>query len=211
MSAKTEDYGWQAEAPESSNIINPAIRKLVAAGDPRPRDVLDVGCGNGALAKELHDDGFHVVGVDGDAGGIELARRHFSGPRYEVATFESDPAGIAATPDGRFDYVVSTEVVEHLYSPQELARFCFEALRPGGRLAMSTPYHGYLKNLALSLTDKWDHHHTVNWHGGHIKFWSAKTLTKLLTDAGFEMTGFVGVGRMPYLWKSMILTARKPA
>jgi len=207
VTVHVEDYGWSATAPGSSDYINPAIRALVGK---TPSTALDAGCGNGTLAGELARDGHHVVGVDSDAGGIAHARTLFPSVRFEVATFDSDPALLS--PDGKgFDWVVSTEVVEHLYSPHELPRFAFAALRPGGHLAISTPYHGYLKNLALSLTDKWDHHHTAMWHGGHIKFWSRATLAQLLREAGFEVTGFQGVGRLPLLWKSMILIARKPS
>lgn len=206
----TGQYGWEsAEAPHSCAYINPAIRRLVR--ESGARDVLDAGCGNGPLCAELAEDGVHIVGIDGDREGIEIARAHYPHIRFEVATFEESSLDLGATPDGRFDCVVSTEVVEHLYAPHEFARFCFEALRPGGTLVVSTPYHGYLKNLALSVTNMWDHHHTPLWHGGHIKFWSAKTLGALLRDAGFEIAGFEGVGRLPYLWKSMILIARKPA
>ena len=101
-------------------------------------------------------------------------------------------------------------MVEHLYSPHELARYCYDALRPQGTLIISTPYHGYLKNVAIAVTNKWDHHHMPNLHGGHIKFWSRAELTKLLEDAGFKVTGFAGAGRIPYLWKSMILIAQRP-
>jgi 2-polyprenyl-6-hydroxyphenyl methylase/3-demethylubiquinone-9 3-methyltransferase len=66
-----------------------------------------------------------------------------------------------------------------------------------------------LKNLALSIANKWDFHHTPLWHGGHIKFWSRKTLSQLLTEGGFEVVGFHGVGRLPLLWKSMVIVARK--
>jgi hypothetical protein len=82
-------------------------------------------------------------------------------------------------------------------------------LKPGGYLVLSTPYHGYLKNLALSLTGKWDFHHSPLRDGGHIKFWSRKTLTELLETEGFHVTDFIGVGRIPYLWKSMVIVARK--
>ena len=108
-----------------------------------------------------------------------------------------------------FDIVVSTEVVEHIYSPHRFVQFAHEVLVPCGYFIISTPYHGYLKNLVLSLLNKWDAHHTALWNGGHIKFWSRKTLFVLLEDEGFDVLEFHGVGRVPYLWKSMILVARK--
>ena len=73
---------------------------------------------------------------------------------------------------------------------------------------VSTPYHGYWKNLLLSVAGKWDSHHTALWDGGHIKFWSRSTLTKLLEANGFDVVDFKGAGRIYGLWKSMVLTAR---
>ena len=76
-----------------------------------------------------------------------------------------------------------------------------------GEIIISTPYHGYLKNLAIALTNKMDHHFTTLWDGGHIKFWSKRSLTVLLNEFGFEVTQFSGSGRLPYLWKSMFVRA----
>ncbi|TAF47005.1 MAG: hypothetical protein EAZ64_01050 [Sphingobacteriales bacterium] len=78
----------------------------------------------------------------------------------------------------------------------------------GGELIISTPYHGYFKNLLIALTGNFDRHFTVLWDGGHIKFWSINTLTKLLEEKQFTVTKFVGCGRFPLLWKSMIITCR---
>jgi 2-polyprenyl-6-hydroxyphenyl methylase/3-demethylubiquinone-9 3-methyltransferase len=105
--------------------------------------------------------------------------------------------------------VVSTEVIEHLFSPHHLPIFAFKVLANGGWLVVSTPYHGYWKNLALCVMNKWDFHHDPLWHGGHIKFWSRNTLSKLMMNNGFEVVEFHGVGRIAYLWKSMILVCRK--
>ena len=80
-----------------------------------------------------------------------------------------------------------------------------------GQLICSTPYHGYLKNLALSLVNKWDDHHNPLWDGGHIKFFSRDSLTRLLREAGLVNISFRGAGRLPYLWKSMVLAADRPA
>lgn len=168
------------------------------------KTILDAGCGNGELCGLLAKSGFDVMGVDADRKGIEIASKRFPSTRFEISLFTDMP------PRTGFDLVVSTEVVEHLYSPHELIHFAFKALKPGGVFAITTPYHGYLKNLMLSLTDHWDKHHTANWHGGHIKFWSRKTLTTLLENGGFTIIDFVGVGRIPYLWKSMILISQKP-
>ncbi len=83
-------------------------------------------------------------------------------------------------------------------------------LKPGGMIVVTTPYHGYLKNLMLAVFGKMDRHFTVLWDHGHIKFWSRKTLTKALTEIGFQDVEFAGSGRVPYIWKSMVLKAVKP-
>ena len=117
---------------------------------------------------------------------------------------------LLAEAGGPFDAILSTEVVEHLYTPRIYARLCFEMLKPGGVAIVSTPYHGYLKNLSLALTGKMDRHFTALWDCGHIKFFSVKTLTALLQQAGFIDISFKGAGRFPYLWKSMVALAHKP-
>ena len=112
---------------------------------------------------------------------------------------------------GTFPVVVSLEVVEHVYAPRKYAATLFSLLEPGGVAIVSTPYHGYLKNLALAVAGKMDAHFTALWDHGHIKFWSMKTLTGLLEESGFSDIHFIRVGRIPPLAKSMIAIARKPA
>ena len=80
---------------------------------------------------------------------------------------------------------------------------------PGGVAIISTPYHGYLKNLALAVSGRLDRHFTALWDHGHIKFWSIETLSKLLREAGFNRLEFRRVGRIPPLAKSMIAIARR--
>jgi hypothetical protein len=80
---------------------------------------------------------------------------------------------------------------------------------PGGVGLLSTPYHGYWKNLALAVAGKWDRHLTALWQGGHVKFFSVNTLGALLSEVGFKDIRFVHVGRIPPLAKSMIAIVRK--
>jgi 2-polyprenyl-6-hydroxyphenyl methylase/3-demethylubiquinone-9 3-methyltransferase len=81
--------------------------------------------------------------------------------------------------------------------------------RGGGTAILSTPYHGYWKNLALALTGRMDKHFTALLDHGHIKFWSTETLGELLREVGFIDIHFERVGRIPPLAKSMIVIARK--
>jgi 2-polyprenyl-3-methyl-5-hydroxy-6-metoxy-1,4-benzoquinol methylase len=113
---------------------------------------------------------------------------------------------------GCFPFVLSLEVVEHVYFPHRWAA-CLRALtEPGGLAIVSTPYHGYWKNLALSLVPgAWDRHrHPLRDHG-LIKFWSARSLRELLIKSGFQEVSFTRVGRLPALAKSIVAVAEKCA
>ena len=146
-----------------------------------------------------------MVGVDASNSGIEQARRAYPDIRFDVASAYDDLAAVY----GQFDAVVSLEVVEHLYDPRLYAKTMFDLVRPGGGVVVSTPYHGYLKNLALAASGKMDQHFTALWDGGHIKFFSIETLSRLLSEAGFVDLRFARAGRIPALAKSMICCARK--
>ena len=146
--------------------------------------------------------------MENDQQGVRIAAAAYPSIRFFNFGVQDDPAKLLAC-EQPFDVVVSTEVIEHLYAPHLLPTYARSCLRDGGFLIVTTPYHGYLKNLALSVLNKWDSHHTPLWHGGHIKFWSKATLTQLLAEHGFQVTGFSGVGRVPFLWKSMVIVARK--
>lgn len=202
-----QDYGWSTvEGPPSCGYIAPRMLEILR--HLRAHRVLDLGAGNGALCASLAQAGYEVCGVEQDQAGLELARKALPDVPFHRYGVQDDPT-LLLRHEAPFDAVVSTEVVEHLYSPHLLPCYGRAVLRNGGYLVVSTPYHGYLKNLALSLLDGWDAHHTPLWHGGHIKFWSRATLSRLLEENGFRVVGFSGVGRLPYLWKSMVLVAQK--
>jgi 2-polyprenyl-3-methyl-5-hydroxy-6-metoxy-1,4-benzoquinol methylase len=202
-------YGWEsADAPPCCDYVVPQVLNIL--GSLKHGRVLDLGCGNGQLCRLVAAAGYEAVGLELDAEGVRIARQSHPHLRFYNYGVQDDPQKLLADEAGRqFDAVVSTEVVEHLFAPHTLPSYAHRVLRAGGHLIVSTPYHGYLKNLALAIFDGWDRHHTALWHGGHIKFWSRATLTRLLEDNGFRVTRFDAVGRVPFLWKSMILTARK--
>jgi 2-polyprenyl-3-methyl-5-hydroxy-6-metoxy-1,4-benzoquinol methylase len=185
--------------PEIFSIIN----KLELDFSSR---VFDLGCGNGAVANVLDQMGFAIKGVDPSNDGIRQA--HLAYPGLDL-TLGSAYEKLHEK-YGTFEIVISLEVVEHLYYPRTYAKTIFDLLEPGGIAIISTPYHGYFKNLALALLGKFDNHFTALWDNGHIKFWSVATLSRLLHEVNFNILEFRLVGRIPCLARSMIAVVKKP-
>ena len=169
------------------------------------RRLFELGCGNGSVAHELARRGWDVTGVDPSLEGIAQAQRaHPDLKLYGGSAYDD-----LAVRYGQFPVVLSLEVVEHVYFPRQYAATVFSLLQGGGTAILSTPYHGYWKNLALALSGKLDRHFTALWDHGHIKFWSMKTLAELLREAGFTDIHFHRVGRLPPLAKAVIAVARR--
>ena len=170
--------------------------------------VLDAGCGNGAFCRELIKlPRIEVSGVDLSQTGIEIARKTCPEATFKIASITDDIESIFGH---TFDAIVCLEVIAFMYDPRGFLEALREGLRPGGTLILSTAYHGYWKNLGIALAGKWDPHFGTVVDGGPIKFWSRATLTALLEEAGFKVKHFAGCGRLPYLWKSMVITAERP-
>ena len=105
----------------------------------------------------LHGDGWDVSGVDPSKEGISAAKFCHPALNLEQGSAYDDLAGLY----GQFPVVINLEVVEHVYAPRDFAKTLFNLVEAGGMAIISTPYHGYLKNLALAVTGKMDQHFTA--------------------------------------------------
>ena len=108
---------------------HPVILNAVPEG---ARRALDVGCGDGTLARQLRDVVPEVVAIDLDPPSIELARAAPSHADidYLLGDFLAHPFGPAS-----FDLVASVAALHHMDAAAALARMR-ELLRPGGTLAI---------------------------------------------------------------------------
>ena len=80
----------------------------------------------------------------------------------------------------------------------------YKILENDGKLLISTPYHGYIKNLLISLLGKTDFHFNPLWRHGHIKFFSIKTLSELLKKCNLKVINKKFSGRFYPISNSMI-------
>jgi SAM-dependent methyltransferase len=123
-----QSFGSDPERYDRARPSYPAalVERVIAASPGR--EVLDVGCGTGIVARLFQAAGCSVLGVEPDTRMAGQARQR--GLEVEVATFEDwDPAGRA------FDAVVAGQAW-HWIDPVAGAVKAGQALRDGGRLAV---------------------------------------------------------------------------
>jgi 2-polyprenyl-3-methyl-5-hydroxy-6-metoxy-1,4-benzoquinol methylase len=116
-------------APWNHNIHYHGVI-LNAVGDRA--STLDVGCGDGLLARELAGNGRRVQAIDVDVDSIKRARLHDSGVR--VRYLHGDFLKSAITPES-LDAVVSVAALHHMDEAAALRRMR-DLVRPGGTVAV---------------------------------------------------------------------------
>lgn len=192
-------------APPGNDPTTPERRRrLKAALSPLPAGsaVLDLGCGTGEFTQYLAELGYDAVGIDLSENAIAVARQ-----RYPQRTFLCGmPEDHEAELIGRFAAVWTTEVIEHIMDVYGFLRAAHRALRPGGLLVLTTPYHGLIKNWLISMRGYARHY---NPFGGHIRFFDRQNLHHCLQHCGFTPRHWSGFGRPWPLYKSFFVVAER--
>ena len=169
--------------------------------------VLDYGCGEGVVLngirarKKISEDS---CGVDLSVNAVKKARTRFPALSFQTL---NERGGIPF-PDGWFDTVVATEVIEHVFDTDLVFSEFRRVLKPDGKLLLTCPYHGFLKDLVMLLTGKIESHYHDP-YSFHIRYYSSGSLNGVLRKHGFTSVQMGGVGRVPFLWKSLTACAEK--
>jgi SAM-dependent methyltransferase len=159
--------------------------------------VLDVGCGEGAFCAQLEAAGAHPVGVDVAERALARARARHPGLRFELV----GPHGPLPFDDADFDVVWASEVIEHVADTARWLSELRRVLRSGGRLLITTPYHGRVKTALVALTAFESQFDPL---GDHLRFYTRRSLGSLLEAFGFEDLRIDAAGGVP-LWRRMLL------
>jgi ubiquinone/menaquinone biosynthesis C-methylase UbiE len=111
-----------------------------------------------------------------------------------------------------YEVVWCSEVLEHLFAPDFALREISRVMARGGRLLVTVPYHGRVKDVLIALF-RWDEHFSPT--NPHIRFFTRNTLTQLAGQAGFQKirTRTCGMNqplRDLFVATNLLLAARKP-
>ena len=201
MKALQEDV-WAA-LPEGLEPPDLRLRRAFLLDHVEPgQSVLDAGCGEGTFTALLAQAGAAPVGVEIAERALARARARHPGLDFRLA-HEDSPL---AFDDASFDVVWASEVLAHV---GDTARFVSElrrVLRPHGRLLVTTPYHGRVKNAALALT-RFEAHFDPR--GPQLRFYTPRALRALLLDFGFEHVRVHGAGGPPLVRRLILASAQR--
>jgi SAM-dependent methyltransferase len=133
-------------------IIPMAVEELGGFGR-----VLDIGCGEGQIARAVAATGAAVVGVDPVERHVQLARERGGGPEYRLGSADSLPFG-----EGEFDAVAACLVFEHIDDLDAAISEVSRVLVPGGRFAfflnhplLQTPGSGWIDDHMIDPPEQY--------------------------------------------------------
>jgi SAM-dependent methyltransferase len=167
--------------------------------------ILDVGSGFGRHVYECARRGAHVVALDYAAGEV-VETRNTLAAMVEAGEITADKligvlrgdARHLPFPDGTFDVVITSEVLEHIQDDVAAVSEMVRVLKPGGRFAATVPsWFPEVVNWRLS-----DEYHAPKSAGGHVRIYSRTELRAKLRAAGLEVDGYHRAHALhsPYWW-----------
>jgi SAM-dependent methyltransferase len=113
--------------------------------------VLDVGCGTGHQAAALAAAGVRVVGTDGDAAMLEVARAEHPEVRFARADAQDAAALRAAAGAEPFDAVLSNAALHWMPRQDDVLAAIASLLRPGGRLVVEMGGVGNVARITAAI------------------------------------------------------------
>jgi SAM-dependent methyltransferase len=178
-------------------------RRALLLDEARPGErVLDLGCGAGRFVKALQDAGADPVGIEIAEAALERARAVAPGAEFALL----EPDGTIPLAHGSVDLVWCSEVLEHVADVSALLYEARRVLRPDGRLLVTVPYHGRVKDVLLALLRFEAHFDPL---GQHLRFFTRRSLAATLEATGFEPVRIGTAGGLPLLRESLVALSRR--
>jgi 2-polyprenyl-3-methyl-5-hydroxy-6-metoxy-1,4-benzoquinol methylase len=164
--------------------------------------MLDIGCGVGALTKTLAPKFKYVVGIDGSDIKIIKAKRYNSAQNisYVCTLFEN------YAPANSFDFIVSTNVLEHVDNAAEFLQRLKSWLTPKGLLVMTVPNAlGLHKRIGKAMGLIHDFYDLTNAdiQKGHKHVYDRERLKNVFVNSGYQIKHVGGILLKPLSHKQM--------
>jgi SAM-dependent methyltransferase len=192
-----------ADAPADPEPWAWERRRALLLGEARAGErVLDLGCGAGRFVAALAEAGAEPVGVELAEAALERARANV--PDADLRLLDAD--GSIPLQHASIDLVWCSEVLEHVPDTAGLLSEVRRVLRTGGRLLVTTPSHDLPRRALIALA-RFDRHFDPL--GQHVRFYSRRSLARVLGEFAFEAVHVSHIGGPPWLRETLVARARK--
>jgi 2-polyprenyl-3-methyl-5-hydroxy-6-metoxy-1,4-benzoquinol methylase len=166
-------------------IANPEIPEILKSL-PRGLSVLDVGCGSGVHGAELKRVHGHLVtGVDLSEQSIAKAKSRLQDAYVADVT---KPEIYPFFGSRRFDVIVFSDILEHLYDPAGVLTRHYQLLAPGGHVLISLPNVAIWNVRLALLAGRFEYQDTGTLDRTHIRFFTRGAFRKFAGEAGLEIS-----------------------
>ena len=138
--------------------------------------MLDIGCGGGFMANAFSRMGAQATGLDIAEASVAYARKHFPACEFYCESFSDFRKRRLS-----FDFVFSTEVLEHLPGPGDFMATLQAVTKPGGYVYIATPDAGH-PAVPLDIS-QWGDITPPE----HLQFFNRENLSNLFSRYGFAV------------------------
>jgi 2-polyprenyl-3-methyl-5-hydroxy-6-metoxy-1,4-benzoquinol methylase len=149
-------------------------------------NILDVGCGEGALGMLLREkfNSIYSLGCDISESSVELARPFYN----KVFQINIDTENLKDKVNGiKFDYIVCVEVLEHLMYPEMVLEKCKEWISPDGFFIVSFPNIAWWKYRKKFLMGYFPEESRLYHHAEHLHDFTMHSFTELLNRVNLKI------------------------
>ena len=202
MKSFYERYWENTDALNDYSYKLKLIKKLVPV--ELNLEVLDFGCGKGAFIKDILslNPTLKITGADISQTAISAARKKLSGQKfYLLGEGKKLPFK-----DNSFDFILALDVFLHIYDTELIFNEITRVLKPGGKILITLPFYGLLKNIIIALIG---FEEVYNPRNGEIRFYTKNTLLKEIKAVGLKPLLFGYFGRFYPLSRAMYCISKK--
>ncbi len=146
--------------------------------------ILDMGCGKGELAQTLINLGHQVYGADVSNEALEVAKKFLV--RHYCFNFEDENWPVDLLKE-KFDVVVASEVVEHVFWPVEFLNNLSLLVKDDGRIIVTTPNFLFWKNRLKMFFGFFNYQKNGLLDFGHIRFFSYDFFKKTIQQSQLKI------------------------
>jgi 2-polyprenyl-3-methyl-5-hydroxy-6-metoxy-1,4-benzoquinol methylase len=188
---------------DTKELLDPRLKLVLDIFQKqKPKNILDIGCGNGKFASLLgKTTKAKVVGIDVSETAVALASQRIEAHRVDVGQ-EIYPFN-----DGHFEGIFCGEVIEHLFDTDHLLDEIKRIMSEDGFCILTTPnLAAWYNRISLALGYQPFYTEVSIYHNvgklttkggmtstGHIRGFTYRSLKELIAEHNFRIIGSFGV------------------